>query len=252
MNLHEKLAQGKKVHGTMIRVIRNQAIALYAKNAGLDFILFDCEHYPFNLETLQDNFLFATSCGVSPLIRIPSISKDNISRILDSGAEGIMVPMTETKEQAEEIVKWAKFAPIGDRGVSTTGAHTNYLGSSIPKFIEAENKKVFVIAQIETKLAVENSEEIAAVNGIDALIIGPGDLSQSLGIPGDMFNELELNAIQKVANAAKKYGKHFGLHGPVPLQEKFKDYIDVSMVGADSAFLADAFKKIKADCVSLD
>lgn len=246
MSIKEKLLSGQKVYGSMIRLQKNPAISFLAKNAGLDFLLYDCEHSHYNFETLHDIFVTGNAMGFDSFVRVAELSKDWISRILDSGATGIMVPMTETPEQAKEIVKWAKFTPIGDRGYGSGLAHSNYqAGGKHVDVMDTQNKRVVVIAQIETELGVNNADAIAATEGIDVLLIGPNDLSISLGIPGDLMNQKELDAIAKVAAACKKNGKGFGLHAGPPMHEHFKNDENFMMLSTDMDILANGFKNIK-------
>lgn len=246
MTLKAKILSGQKVYGSMIRLQRNPAISFFAKNAGLDFLLYDCEHGAYTFENLHDIIVTGNAMGFDSFVRVAELSKDWISRILDAGATGIMVPMTETAAQAKEIVKWAKFTPIGDRGYGSGLAHSNYMGGGKhTDVMKTQNDRVVVIAQIETKLGVENAEAIAATEGIDVLLIGPNDLSISLGIPGDLMNPIELEAIAKVAAACKKNGKAFGLHAGPKMHEAFKAEEQFRMLSTDLDILAAGFKDIK-------
>ena len=245
MTLKEKLLSGKKIVGTMLRLTRNPAVVYLAKNAGLDFVMYDCEHSNYNFETLHDAFITADAMKLGGLVRVPCGTKDYISRVLDSGAAGVMVPMVETREHAETIVKYSKYMPIGDRGYTSGGAHTAYLGGKHADVMKQGNDKVLSIAQIETKMAVDNLDAIAAVDGIDVLFVGPNDLSLSLGIPGDLMNPIELEAIAKVAAACKKHGKYFGMHAGAALLEKFKTDLNVVMSLTDTDLLAQGFEGIR-------
>jgi 2-keto-3-deoxy-L-rhamnonate aldolase RhmA len=249
--LKEKLLNGQKIIGTMLRVVRNPAICYLAKNSGLDFVMYDCEHSNFNFETLHDAFITANAVGLAGFIRVPCGTKDYISRALDVGAVGVMVPMIETRAQAENLVKYAKYAPIGERGYTSGCAHTDYRGGKHAEVMKQGNEKVIAICQIETKLAIENAEDIASVNGIDALLIGPNDLSVSLGIPGDMLNPIELNAISKVAEACKRHGKAFGIHATVSLLEKFSKDLTLIMSLTDTDLLSQGFAGIRKTCDDL-
>ena len=247
MNLKEKLKNGETVYGTMIRLQRNPAFCIVAKDAGMDFIMFDCEHGIYNLETLHDMFQMAHAAGLTAVLRVPMLDKESISRPLDAGACGVMVPMTETAEQAKEIVHWSKYTPVGDRGYgSGIGATYYQVGIETTKAMQEINDRVLTIAQIETALAIENIEEIAATEGVDALIVGPNDLSISLGVPGQLTSDIEVNAIRKIANACHKYGKAFGIHGPESLQEIFADDINLCIHTTDADMLRNAMKDVKA------
>jgi len=246
--LKEKLQTGQRVFGTMGRIVKNPAIAYLVKNSGLDFIMYDAEHSNYDMETLHNLFLTGRALGVSSLVRVPVLTKDWISRVLDQGADGVMVPMVETEEQAKELVHWARYQPIGERGFGSTIAHCDYKGGKTVDIMQKNNDSTLVIAQIETMLGVENAEKIAAVEGIDALLVGPADLSCSYGFPGDVMNEIELDGIQKVVEACKKHNKIFGLPGPLKMVERFKEDTSLVMLYTDTNLLLDGMKKILTDC----
>ncbi len=241
----QKLLAGGKAYGTMCRTVNDATLPYIAKNAGLDFILMDCEHSKYDMETLHNLFMCSKALGIDGMLRVPYLCKDWISRALDQGALGVMVPMVETEEQAKEVVHWAKYAPIGDRGLGTGIAHCDYKGGKAEEVMKNANDNVLAIAQIETGLAIENIDKIASTEGIDAMIIGPNDLSCSLGIPGDLMNDKEIEAIKAVAAAAKKYGKAFGLHGPAKLQGMFKDDINICMFNTDTGMLTAGMQAVR-------
>ena len=246
MNLKERLKAGEKVFGTMVRIERNPAFCIIAKEAGLDFILFDCEHAAYNLETLHDLFMMSNAIGLTALLRVPQLDKESISRSLDAGAKGCMIPMSETEEQAKEIVHWSKYTPIGDRGYgSGIGASYYKTGLGTVEAMEQINDTVLTIAQIETAQAIDNVEKIAAMEGIDALIVGPNDLSISLGIPGKVTDEKEIAAIRKTADACRKYGKAFGIHGPDSLQNMFAKDINLVIYSTDADIMRNGIKNMK-------
>lgn len=246
MTLKEKMLSGQKVYGTMIRLQRNPAVVFYAKNAGLDFLMYDCEHGAFNFETLHDLFITGNAMGFPGLLRVAESTKDWISRALDMGASGMLVPMTETAEQAREIVRWSKYAPIGERGFGTALAHSDYvMGGRHTDVMRINNEKVLSIAQIETRLGVDNAEAIAGTEGIDALLIGPNDLSIALGFPGELMHPVELEAIAHVAAACRKHGKGFGVHAGAAMHEKFSRDETFLMMQSDMDILDAGFRSIR-------
>jgi 2-keto-3-deoxy-L-rhamnonate aldolase RhmA len=220
----QKLREGKKAVGTMVRMARNPAIAIVASNAGLDYIMLDLEHGPYSMETVDDVFKVGRSLGLGCFVRVPELAKGYVSRCLDCGATGVMVPMLESVEQAQLLVRWAKYAPLGGRGFGGAGGHSNFIGvapDATPAFMAKANTETIAIAQIETAPAIENIDAIAAVPGIDALLIGPNDLAISLGSAGDLMGDTLDRAIGKVAEAAKKHGKIFGMHAPDGLLDRW-------------------------------
>jgi 4-hydroxy-2-oxoheptanedioate aldolase len=240
------LKQGKRIVGTMIRLVRNPAIARVAGQAGLDFVMFDMEHGSYGLDVLSDIFAVARAAGVAGFVRVPELSKGYVSRVMDAGAVGVMVPMLESVEQAQQFVEWAKYAPIGKRGFGSAGGHTNYgAASDAAGFMRAANDETLTIAQIETGQAVERIDAIAAVPGIDALLIGPNDLAISLGYPGDLMHTAVTAAIGKVADAARAHGKIFGMHGPDALTQLFVPQgLRLLMSGLDHGMLLAAMKAV--------
>jgi 2-keto-3-deoxy-L-rhamnonate aldolase RhmA len=250
MTAVEGLKSGTKICGTLVRMIRNPALPLIAKAAGLDFLLFDMEHGPYSLDTLSDIAMTARSAGVGIFARVPCLDKSYISRALDAGIEGIMVPMIDTPEEAKSFVALAKYEPVGRRGLGSNGGLCDYsgmAGKSTGEFMVEQNRKTLTIAQIETSGAVKNIDAIAAVEGIDVLLVGPTDLSIALGIPGDFLNEKEIRAINSIARAASGNKKYFSLYGPLELQEKFKGHIDMIMMSSDIDVITRGFSALLHD-----
>jgi 4-hydroxy-2-oxoheptanedioate aldolase len=244
----QKLRNGKRAVGTMVRMIRNSAVAISAKNAGLDFIMLDLEHGPYSFETVDDVFKVGRALGIGCFVRVPELAKGYVSRSLDSGATGVMVPMLESVEQAELLVRWGKYAPIGGRGFGGAGGHSNFIGvapADTPAFMARANVETMTIAQIETAKAIENIDGIAAVPGIDALLIGPNDLAISIGSCGDLMGPALDQAIGKVAEAARKHNKIFGMHGPDGLLERWiPKGLTLVMSNLDTNILAAGLKAI--------
>ncbi|GAB4372152.1 MAG: hypothetical protein Kow009_08230 [Spirochaetales bacterium] len=241
-----ELREGKKIVGTMVRMIRNPAVAQIAKHAGLDFIMIDMEHGPLSIESFSDIAKVARSVGLGIFVRIPELSKGYVSRLMDAGADGIMCPMLSTEEEARTLVKYSRYAPIGNRGFGSNGVFNSFAGvkTDVPTFMAEQNRATLVIAQIETREAVENIEKIAAVEGIDALLIGPNDLAISLGYPGDTMGEANQAAIAKVVTAARKYHKYFAMHAGGALLDKWLPEMDFVMNDLDINILRNGFAAI--------
>ncbi|OGP76803.1 MAG: hypothetical protein A2V86_15090 [Deltaproteobacteria bacterium RBG_16_49_23] len=210
--LRKRVLAGESVYGTMIRQARDPGAPVIFASVGYDFVLIDMEHGNYSMETVADLIRGAKSAGIAPVIRIPHLETHFISRILDAGAEGIMVPMTSTKEQAEAIVGCSKYTPLGHRGFGTQTGQTDYKPLKAVEFMKEANEHTLIIAQIETKEAIQNVDAILGVEGVDVGLIGPNDLSISIGIPDQMGSEILTQAIDKVVEAAKKRGKASGIH----------------------------------------
>jgi 2-keto-3-deoxy-L-rhamnonate aldolase RhmA len=164
---------------------------------------------------------------------------------MDAGASGIMTPMTQTPEEAWDLVKWSKYAPIGERGYGSGVAPVEYRGGIGPaEQMQYGNSRNIAIAQIESKLGVDNAEEIAKIDGIDVLLIGPNDLSITLGIPGEFGNPMEVEAIKHVIGACKKHGKSFGMAAGPQLLKEYADDLNMIICYGDLYVLRNGFKDI--------
>lgn len=201
----------KKQFGIMLSEFGNPNIVRIFKRAGNDFVIVDDEHGYFDYTQIAGLVAVSNGAGLPIIIRVPGVTREYITKVLDMGADGILVPMVNTAEQAQEIVRYAKYTPVGARGISVTRAHTNYGVSDLHAYLAAANRRVNVCIQIETQAAVENVEEIAAIEGIDSLFIGPNDLAADYGLPGQVTSEPVLAAVARVAAAARKAGKPAGI-----------------------------------------
>lgn len=234
--------QNDKHFGMFVKLFTNPSLYLMAKNAGMDFIFFDCEHGMISTERLHDLMLFGNNVGVPSFVRVGELSKMEVSQALDSGARGVMVPMIETKEEAQKLVNWSKYLPIGIRSYSS-GANTNYGPSGgHEENMRHMNEETVTIVQIESKLGVENIEEILSVEGIDAVIVGPVDLSISLGNTGNIMHPQEIAAIEKVIAECKKCDIRFGIIGSNEILEHFKDEINYFVSAIDFNIIRDGIK----------
>ena len=232
----------QKYVGMFCKLVTNPAMYLMAKNSEMDFIFYDCEHGMLNNETLHDLILFGNNISVPTFVRVAELSRKEVSQILDCGARGVMVPMIETKEQAEKLVEWSKYTPIGNRGYSS-GANTNYGPSGGHREnMDQLNEETVTIVQIETKLGVENIEEIAAVPGVDAIIVGPVDLSISLGNTGNIMHPNELAAIEKVIAECKKNDLMFGIIGSEKILDHFKEDVNYWISATDNNIIRDGIQ----------
>lgn len=242
--LRKRILAGECVYGMMIRQARDPgAPALFAA-AGYDFVFIDMEHGSYSMETVADLIRGAKSVGMATIVRVPHLESYFISRVLDAGAEGIMVPMTSTKEQAERIVRYSKYAPLGGRGFGGQMGHTDYKPVKAAEFMKEANENTLVVAQIETREAIENIDAILSVEGIDVGLIGPNDLSISLGVPDQLNSEMMNHAIEKVVDTAKKRKKASGIHvGNIDLIRKWRAKgMTVLTYSTDIGFMYNASK----------
>ncbi len=206
------LKNGGTAIGTMVIGTRTPAIALVLANAGFDFFILDTEHGSYSMESVSDMMLMARLAGIAPFVRVPDDDYPWIARTLDAGALGIMVPRVKTREQVEAIAQYAKYPPMGERGMAAGRANTQFRGMKLAEYAPLANEETFVILQIETKEAIENIDALLSVPAVDAALIGPNDLSLSLGVPGDGEHPKVTEAIQKVVDSAAKHHLPSGLH----------------------------------------
>jgi 2-keto-3-deoxy-L-rhamnonate aldolase RhmA len=242
--LRKKVLSGECLYGMMIRQARDPGAPAIFAAAGYDFVFIDMEHGNYNMETVADLIRGAKSVGIAPIIRVPHLETFFISRVLDAGAEGIMVPMTSTKEQAERIIHYSKYTPLGERGFGSQMGHTDYKPRKAIEFMKEANEHTLVVAQIEAQEAIENIDEILSVEGIDVGLIGPNDLSISLGVPDQMGSEILTKAIDKVVESAKKYRKASGIHiGNIETIKKWRAKgMTVMAYSTDIGFMYNASK----------
>jgi len=242
--LRKGVLAGECIYGMMIRQSRDPGTPAIFAAAGYDFCFFDMEHGNYSMETVADLIRGCKSVGIGSIIRVPHLETHFISRVLDAGAEGIMVPMTSRREQAERIVRYSKFTPLGARGFGNQTGQTDYQVRKTVEFMKEANDNTFIVAQIETKEAIENIEEILDVEGIDVGLIGPNDLSISLGVPDQMGSEVMTQAIDRVVQAAKKKKKASGMHiGSVDALKKWRPRgMTVLAYSTDIGFMYSASK----------
>ena len=180
------------------------------KNSGCDFVLFDTEHSGFHNETIKSVLRYFEAAALPAIVRVPSREYHHIARALDMGAEGLMVPMVGSAEEAEAIVQSTKYTPRGGRGVGLGIAHDRYRGGDVIESLSSSNERTTLFAQIETAEGVANADAIAAIDGVDCLWIGHFDLSGSLGIPGQFDHPRFLDAVATTHAAARRHGKAYG------------------------------------------
>jgi 4-hydroxy-2-oxoheptanedioate aldolase len=191
---------------------------------GFDGIWMDMEHHGYSLETAQ-HLMRAARVGASDIVARPAKGEFmRMARMLESGAQAIMYPRCENAAEAAEVVKWAKFAPLGKRGFDGAGADGIYCSMPVDRYVREANEQTLVIIQLEEQHAIDNAEEIARVDGVDALMLGPADFSILSGIPGQFGHALIAEATQKVSAAAQRAGKHWGR--PAGSVQQAKEYVD--------------------------
>jgi 2-keto-3-deoxy-L-rhamnonate aldolase RhmA len=208
-----KLAANELVLCLGVNQLRTPNIAMIAAACGFDAVYIDLEHNPTSLETAAAICIAALGLGVTPIARVTSHDPHDATRILDCGAQGVMVPHIQNAHEARAVVEACRFPPHGHRSAAGSTPALGYAALKQPDVCRLLNDNTLLIAMLETPEAVENADAIAAVDGIDTLHIGATDLSTEMGIPGDYQHPRMRAAFEKVANAAKAHGKSMGVGG---------------------------------------
>jgi 4-hydroxy-2-oxoheptanedioate aldolase len=209
----ERLKKGELALGCGVRLARTIDIARVMATGGFDWLFIDMEHGSIDLDTAAQMCVAALDAGIAPIPRVPAGEYSIATRLLDGGAAGIVMPHVDTPEVAREIVDRLKYPPQGHRSVAGNMAQFAYKPVPLGEATKILNAETLVVVMIETPQAVENAEAIAAVPGIDVLLIGTNDLSMELGVPGNLADPKVVAAYERVIAACKKHGKWAGLGG---------------------------------------
>ncbi len=241
-----KLSKGGPVLLTQLHLTDPSVFEL-ASLMGFDGIWMDLEHHTYSLETAT-SLMRAARVGRTDILARPAKGEfTRVGRLLEAGAHGIMYPRCDNADEAREVVKWAKFAPLGKRGVDGGNPDMPYCTMPMDQYIEEANRETFIVIQIEEQHAVDAAESIAQVQNIDALFVGPGDFSVLSGIPGRFDHPTVQKAIEKVARAARNAGIHWGC--PAFSPEHAKALLDMGATfichSADILMIKDGLDRIQ-------
>lgn len=242
----EKLKDNKPLIGLWSCLANNQAAEIIACT-DYDWLVLEGEHSPNNLPSLLSLLHSVSAYKIHPIIRPPSDDPVFIKQILELGVQTILIPVVETKEQAEKIVKATRYPPDGFRGMGSVMARSGRWGA-ISNYAENANKEICVIAMIETAKGLENLDEILQVEGIDAVFFGPNDLSADLGVIDQVLNPLVVNSIKNGIDTCVKRNKPSGV---LTLNlEMLKEYTDCGArllgIGLDTMILLNSSKNLLA------
>lgn len=202
-HLKKALRNGRVVFGPFLK-FTDPAVVEIMGFAGFDFVIIDEEHGPISIENSQNLIRAAESVKITPIIRVGNNDEVLILRALDIGAQGIEIPQINSKSDALRAVKSVKYSPQGERGVCRYVRAANYSSMDKFKYFESANKETMIIAHIEGIQGIDNLDEILSVSGIDVIFIGPYDLSQSLGIPGEVNHPLVIEKMKEVVSKCKR------------------------------------------------
>jgi len=214
--------------------------------AGWDFYILDAEHNPFGWETMTDFMTVSRYEDIVPMVRVADPIYHLLARTLDLGAQGLICPRVETREEVERIIRSTKYYPLGERGASVSGIHSGFRDVHPAEYLEWANSETLIVIQPETKKSIDNIESLVSVKGVDAVFIGPFDLSKTLGIAGQTRHPLMAECFEKVIAACRKHDVAPGVH----LQDisLAKEWIEKGMrfVGlkSDARFLMESMSAV--------
>ena len=237
----ERLERGELSLGVGIRVIGGVEIAKAMKSVGFDWLFIDLEHGALSIETVSQMCVAALDIGISPLVRVPNGEYSLATRLLDNGAVGIVVPHVETAQEASRIADRLRYPPQGHRGVFSMMPQFEYKPTA--DFTTSLNNSNLIAVMLESAAAIDNAEAIAAVPGIDVLLIGTNDLCIEMGVPGELGHAKIVDSYERMIAACRKHAKWPGMGG-VYDEELMRRYIDMGarfiLSGSDLGFLMDS------------
>jgi 4-hydroxy-2-oxoheptanedioate aldolase len=237
--LRARLAGGEPTLGTFVGTA-SAVTAEVCAAAGVDWVLLDLEHGAGGEEQVGAVVLAAAAYGVPTVVRVESAERIRLGRVLDLGAAGVMLPRLDTAAEVRAALRHLRYPPAGDRGVATYNRACRF--GLDPGALDRADADVLGVVQIESARAVEQAAEIAALDGVDVLFVGPRDLSHDLGVPGDVRAPTYLSALDQVRGAAQRFGKGCGLlvpDGAAAAERRAQGWTFVA-VGSDSTLLAAA------------
>ena len=216
-SLKERITRGDRLNVFAVGRMFHPNVVHYLGSSGeFDGMWIDVEHAGFTVAQIESAVTAGRVYGLESFVRVPPTDYATVTRCFESGASGVMAAQIGSAAHAEEFVTWAKFHPRGKRGLNPLGHDGGFGSHPLAEFTERANRENFVAVQIETAGAVEEVDGIAAIEDVDLLFIGPSDLSQALGVTGDFTHERCIEAIDGVAEACRRHGKHWGAVTPNP------------------------------------
>jgi 2-keto-3-deoxy-L-rhamnonate aldolase RhmA len=246
----QRLRRGDLLLGQMVLELFTPGIGHMLSSCGLDFVIFDMEHGRCDISLLAEMVAGCRGSNIFPIARVPDVAYAPLSRPLDIGARGVMVPRVETRMQAEDIVSQLRYAPVGRRGVALGIAHDLYHAGDADFFAQA-NEETCVILLLETAKAFENLEAIISVPGVDVAWVGHYDLTVSMGIPAQFEHPRFLTAMEELATVCRRHGVAPGFLPSTPelaVHWIGKGFRALSL-GSDIGVFLDGVRKFRAHVV---
>jgi 4-hydroxy-2-oxoheptanedioate aldolase len=242
--LRERIRRGDELLGVFLQV-GSPVIAEIAGSAGFDWVLVDLEHGAGSEAELLHQLQALAITGTASIVRAESATRLRIGRALDLGAAGVMVPQVNDVQTAKTVTSWLRYPPEGVRGVALSARGAGY-GTAGHGDIGRLNESVVSMLQIETNHAVDVVDDIASVDGVDVLFVGPSDLSHSLGVPGNFDAPAFTDALQRISDAAQRHDRALGVHIPnVAELERYRALgFSVISIAGDGTTLSSSFRQL--------
>lgn len=238
-----QLRAGKLAVGLGVRNARTVDIAQMLKTCGFDWLFVDCEHSSMDLDTAAQIASASLAVGITPLVRVAGPEHWHASRMLDNGAQGIVVPHVESSDEAKRVASACRFPPLGHRSMGGGLQQVGFATLPVGETARLVNEETLVVVMIESPRGVANCEEIAAVPGIDALLVGTNDLCFEMGIPGQFSDARVAEAYRKVVAACRRHGKFAGMGGmytPELIERHVAMGVQLVLSGSDFSLLMQA------------
>jgi 2-keto-3-deoxy-L-rhamnonate aldolase RhmA len=231
-NTLQQLRRGETVFGCAIQSYRSPEVTRVFAAAGFDYVFIDMEHGAFDFETVHEMIVASNQAGITPVVRVGELLYSLVSRLLDTGAQGIVLPRVEDPNRLAEALTWMKYPPHGVRGYGILPQYVDYETQTMADVIEHMNSNVMMVVQFESVPALDRANELLSQPGVDVGMIGPADLSIALGVPGDFEHPLMLKAIDKFIEQAERYHVSPGIQTRNVQQAKFWTERGMRLVGA--------------------
>ncbi|MDF2724218.1 MAG: hypothetical protein K0Q59_3893 [Paenibacillus sp.] len=190
--------ENKQLSGAILSELYSPNIPVLFKACGFDYFFVDCEHGYFDYSSVAALAVVSRQAGIPMIVRIPSISRECMLKYMEMGVSGLLVPMVSHPEEIRQAIEYAKYEPLGKRGISTKRAHNNYVCRDLKAYMQQANEETVILAQIETKEGLQHIQQIAETKGLDGLIVGPNDLTSDLGIPMQYESKLFKESVQRI------------------------------------------------------
>ncbi|MEX2643615.1 MAG: aldolase/citrate lyase family protein [Acetobacterales bacterium] len=242
----EKLKAGEIACGIGLRQARTVDIAKIAKVCGFDWLFIDMEHNTMGIDTAVQIAVAGLDAGVTPIVRVPGKQHFHATRVMDGGAQGVVVPHIDTPEEAAQVASNCRYPALGHRSLAGGPPQLEYESIPPAEMTKVLNENTLITVMLESPTAIENADAIAAVEGIDVLLIGTNDMCAEMGIPGEFGHDRVVDAYDKVVSACRNNGKFPGMGG-IYSHDLMERYIKMGcqflLSGSDISFLMAAAKQ---------